>query len=722
MSQEETISYSIPYVVSGPVIDGEITEGEWSGAERVNLIYETSPSQNIPAIVDTEVFMMEDGINFYLAFIAYDPDPDKICSFYRDRDTCWDDDLVGVVIDTFNDERRAFEFFSNPFGVQMDRINIEGSRGGFGGQDNSWNAIWDSAGQVTDEGYVVEIKIPLDQLRFSGGLDKQTWGIELVRYYPRDRRHKLSNNTRDYNLSCYLCQLTKAQGFNQLEEKLNLRFVPAVTGSYSESRQNPNTDEWQDSSKLDVGMDIRWGINQNFYLNATINPDFSQVEADSAQLDVNNTFSLFYPERREFFLEGADYFNTRANLVHTRNIGSPDYGIKLTGKSDVHSFGLFFANDENTNFVIPGNQGSFIALLENKESLNTAYRYSLDVNRNTSLGMIFTDRRADDYSNTVAGIDGNVRIGSSDSVEMQLIRSHTEYPTMIQTFYGQKPVIDDYAYHLSYRHEDNNWSWGGRYTEYGDDFRADMGFITRVDYKEYDISAGHNWRFGPESKFSRFFLGGDFEKSYDESGKKMEEMAGLRINVQGPLQSFMFAGFNIGERFYNGKYFDEKSFFIFGHIRPSGNLEIGADISFGDSIDYFNTRLGKEFSVGPQINMHLGKHFQMVLQHNFQKMEIDGKKLYSTNLSDLRLIYQFGIRSFLRIILQYSDTKRDKALYIFDVDSRSKNLTSQVLYSYKINPQTRFFIGYSDTGYQDDEMSKIGKTNRTLFTKFSYAW
>ena len=111
-------------------------------------------------------------------------------------------------------------------------------------------------------------------------------------------------------------------------------------------------------------MDIRWGINQNFYLNATINPDFSQVEADVAQLNVNNTFSLFYPERREFFLDGADYFNTHAKMVYTRNILSPDYGIKLTGKSEAHTYGLFFTNDKTTNFIIPGNQASFIASLK----------------------------------------------------------------------------------------------------------------------------------------------------------------------------------------------------------------------------------------------------------------------------------------------------------------------------------------------------------------------
>ena len=151
-------------------------------------------------------------------------------------------------------------------------------------------------------------------------------------------------------------------------------------------------------------------------------------------------------------------------------------------------------------------------------------------------------------------------------------------------------------------------------------------------------------------------------------------------------------------------------------------MDIGIDIDYGDHIDFSNTRLGRMFSIGPRIELRIGKHFELDLRHNFERMDIDGERLYSTNLSDLRFTYQFNIRSFLRAIVQYSDTKRDPSLYTYEVDSHSKDLTTQFLYSYKINPQTRFFIGYSDTGFQDDELSKIHKTNRTLFTKFSYAW
>jgi hypothetical protein len=354
-----------------PSIDGKFSEEEWAGASIVHLTNETEPSQNVPALANTEVYIMEDGCNFYLAFLAYDPDPQKIRAFYSDRDTGFDDDRVGVILDTFNDDRRAFQFFSNPFGIQMDGVtNDMGSMGGglpgFG--DFSWNAIWDSAGKITENGFTVEMKIPLDQIRFHAGLEKQIWGIDLVRYYPRDKRHKFSNNVKDYNRSCYLCQLKKAEGFKNLEQGLNLRIVPAVTGTYTKDRPAAGDGKWRDDKELDGGIDIRWGINQNSFLNATINPDFSQVEADVAQLNVNNTYLLYFPERREFFLEGADYFNTPTNLVNSRNISSPDFGIKLTGKHDVHSYGLFFTNDETTNLIIPGNQGSYLVTLNNKRA------------------------------------------------------------------------------------------------------------------------------------------------------------------------------------------------------------------------------------------------------------------------------------------------------------------------------------------------------------------
>jgi hypothetical protein len=495
------------------------------------------------------------------------------------------------------------------------------------------------------------------------------------------------------------------------------------------------TGKWDNSFKLEGGGDIRWGINQDTYLNATINPDFSQVEADVAQLNVNNTYSLYYPEKREFFLEGSDYFNTPASLVHSRNIVSPDFGFKLTGKHDVHSYGLFFTNDVTTNLIIPGREGNTVATLNNTESLNTAVRYRSDLNRDINFGVIFTNRQADDYSatvpgfdgsmihqegdykNTLAGIDGNIRLGKSDTVTMQLMNSHSKYPT---NFYNQKRNINDYAYSIDYSHDDMNWFWSTRYEEYGDDFRADMGFITRVDYNELDLNLGRRWLFGPGSRFNKIFIGSGFELTHDESGKKIGDDFDIRLNVEGPMQSFMFLTYNLGEELYNGVFFDKNSIGLFGRIRPTAGVDISMDMSYGDDIDYLNTRQGKQFSFGPWVDLKLGKHFLASMRHTYQKMDVNGQKLYTTNLSDLRFTYQFTVRSFLRVTVQYSDTKRNKPLYIYNLDSRAKNLTTQLLYSYKITPQTRFFIGYSDTGFQDDMRSDIYKTNRSLFTKISY--
>jgi hypothetical protein len=187
------------------VIDGEIDQEEWKYAAWVTLDNETFPSQNVPALVDTAALMMEDGANFYLAFIASDPEPTKIRAILQRQGCIMGGRFCSIVIDTFNDERRSFEFFANALGVQTDAIYDDVVQN----EDTSWNAIWDSAGKISDKGYTVEMKIPLSQLRFPAGLDKQTWGVDILRFYPRDKRHRLTNNRKDYNLSCYLCQIKR---------------------------------------------------------------------------------------------------------------------------------------------------------------------------------------------------------------------------------------------------------------------------------------------------------------------------------------------------------------------------------------------------------------------------------------------------------------------------------------------------------------------------------
>ena len=296
-------------------IDGVMDEPAWENATIIGVDTETRPGENTPAPVETTAYLIEDGRSLYIAFDARDPDPDAIRAYLRDRDNAFSDDSVGVVLDTYGDERYAFIFMVNALGVQMDMTNDEIN----GNEDTSWDAIWDSAGKITANGYVVEMEIPLSQLRFPDTQEAKTWGVDAVRFYPRSNRHRFANNPLDRNRNCYLCQLGKMEALEGVEPARDLEVTPTLTGIRTETTDDPGTVPLDDDgADVEGGLTVRWGITPDLTANLAINPDFSQVEADVAQLEVNNQFALFFPEKRPFFLEGADYFNTpvQLSLIH----------------------------------------------------------------------------------------------------------------------------------------------------------------------------------------------------------------------------------------------------------------------------------------------------------------------------------------------------------------------------------------------------------------------
>ncbi len=716
---------SIPRSSDKPVIDGRIDKDEWRSANQVKLTTETFPDENVDAPVSTEVFLMEDGETLYVAFIAHEPDVEKIRAYYQDHDKTNGHDLVGIVLDTFNDERQAFEFFANPLGVQRDAINDDVNRR----YNQAWDGLWKSAGKINGTNYSVEMAIPLSQLRFASKGGLQTWGLDLVRLYPRDKNRRFSHVPQDRNIACYLCQIGKAEGFNNLSPSLNLTLIPTITANTSEVREDPLVDDWEkEDSETEVGLDVRWGINQNTYLNATINPDFSQVEADNPQLSVNSTFSLFFEERRTFFLDGSDYFNSRLNIVHTRNIADPDYGAKITGKDGPHTYGVLTARDTVTNFIIPGNQGSNVASLDeadgSTESDITVARYRYDLSEDHTLGVIMTDRRGDDYSNTVTGIDGNFKFTDSDRVEFQALQSSSEYPLAIQVDEEQDAELDDHAFAFQYNHRDRKWNWFARYDDYGKDFRADMGFFTRSDFTKLEFGGRHTW-YLDDFIFGRLFIGGNWDHSHDQDGNELEEEWEGFVSFQdGPKQSFFEFGGGIRERFFEGQFYDENFHFIVGGFRPIPDMRIFFLRDAGEVVDFANNRLGESEFYRTEISYQIGRHMFTELEYINQQFDVDLGELFSASITDLRMTYQFNNNSFLRLTAQYSDVDRNTQFYNDpdDFDQTNKDIATQLLYSYKINALSRFFLGYSDAGFQDDDLTKIEKTNRNFFLKFSYAW
>ena len=319
--QRQVSTFEI-HEASGPIhVDGNLDEDAWKTATAIPLAYEWHPGDNVPPPTKTDVLLTFDRQNLYVGFRAYDPKPGAISAHLTDRDVPFSDDTVGIMIDTFNDQRRAFQFRVNPLGVQMDATNSDVD----GSEDWSWNAIWASEGRITSEGYVIEIAIPFTQLRFPRGSGVQTWGFMASRDWPREDRHRMRTMPTDRGAPCLICQFDKLTGFRDLRPGRNLELDPTITAHQTAERPNfPDGPLKTDDAKIDPGLSMRWGITPNVTVSAAVNPDFSQVEADAAQLAENERFALFYPEKLPFFLEGADFFSTPIDAVFTRTVADPE--------------------------------------------------------------------------------------------------------------------------------------------------------------------------------------------------------------------------------------------------------------------------------------------------------------------------------------------------------------------------------------------------------------
>ncbi len=716
--RSERPAYRVERATSPITVDGVLDEVAWQQATMVELKYETRPKENLPPDVKTETFLTYDGDFLYVGFRAHDPDPSAIRAHLLDRDKAFNDDFVGIVLDTFNDERRAFEFFVNPLGVQMDMFQDDVS----GNEDETWDAIWHSAGKINATGYAVEIAIPWSSLRFPRTEGDQTWGFDALRFYPRSQRARISSHPLDRNISCYLCQESKMTGFSGVTPGKNLELAPTATASRTDRRDDfPRGSFSEGDVESELGLTAKWGITPNLTLNAAVNPDFSQVEADAAQLDVNNQFALFFPEKRPFFLEGADFFDTPFDAVFTRNVADPAWGVKLTGKEGKNGLGVFASRDDRTNLLFPGSNGSRATTLD-FETSDAVLRYRRDLGSSSALGVLLTGREGDGYQNHLAGIDGRYLLGGASSFRAQFLTSRTEYPGSVREQFNQPAgTLEDDAYWLSYDYNARNWFGYGRYEDVGRDFRADMGFMPRVDYTFRLAGGGHIWHLNQHG-FTRAELGADWDRREDQRGQLLEEELEGWVELNGPLQSYMEAYVGRRDRFFNGVTFDETFASTYAEVQPTGDFFLSLFARVADEIDFVNTQAGDLLQFEPTVRYNLGLHLRTVLTHIYQKLDVEGGNLFTANLTQLTTVYQFNVRTFLRAILQYTDIDRTPALYTAaEVDEHTEALFSQLLFSYKLNPQTVLFVGYSDNSLGDQRVD-LTRTDRTLFLKIGYAW
>jgi len=708
--------YLAPYYSSEMQIDGRLDEEAWQHAVTIDIAYETYPAENITAPVKTDVLLFYNDTHLFVGFRAYDPDPPSIRARYNDRDQIFNDDYVLIFMDTFNDERRAFAIRSNPLGVQADDIRLPNSN------SISWDAIYESEGQITDWGYIVEMAIPFNQLRFQRTNGDQVWGINLMRSYPRNVLHRLDAIPLDRNNDSVIAQFIKIKGFQGARPGRNLEIVPSLIGAHTDHRPDfPSGGLERLSRDVQAGVSARWGFTPNLTLNGSVNPDFSQVEADAYQLDINQPFALFYPERRPFFQESADYFRTLKSAVYTRVMRDPLWGLKTTGKEGSNTIGAYFVQDEMTNLIFPGTQGSASTSLDMKNT-STILRYKRDLGGRYTLGLMATDREGKDYANRLFSVDGDIRVTNSDRIQLQIMGSRTLYPDQVAHEHGQdRGEINDHFIAFEWDHNARNWGWWIDYDDVGPGFRADLGFIPMVGFRNVEGGVNYTWYGKPGSWWTMFHMNSELNYYEDYDKKPIRKNASLFLSYSGTMQSRFFFRGNVTQELYNQRTFDLIHFDSFMGLWATRDIWLNISSSFGDRIDYTHTRPGYRLRISPQISLNIGRHLQLSLNHNYENMTVDAGRLYSANISQMTTVYHFNGRMFFRAILQYVHYDYKVQNYAIEIDPEYKQLFSQLLFSYKINPFTVFFLGYSDN-HQAGYDYGLRQTDRTFFTKLSYAW
>lgn len=706
-------------------IDGELNDSGWRGAGKADNFAEHKPGDQTKPPVNTEAFITYDDKNLYVAFICYD-DPKTIRATYCDRDAVGGDDNICLLIDTYGEATWAYEFNVNPYGIQGDYLySIDG------GEDEAFNAIWESMGKVTDSGYQLEIAMPFSSLRFPNK-PEQTWKIDFWRNHPRDNRRQYSWAAYDRDNPCWACQWGVITGINNVTPGHGLELLPTAIGFQSGGlidAGNPNS-EW-DSNNPDGELSIgaKYAVTSNMTAEATINPDFSQVESDVAQIDVNSSFALFYSETRPFFQEGSDLFNTYLNAVYTRSINNPMVAGKVVGRINKTSVAFLTAYDEDSPIIIPLRERSALGLAG--ESVSNILRVRRAVGDESHLGVLLTDRRfTDDGSGSVYGVDGGIRFMNNFKFEFQVLGSHVKElnePDLIDTSFesgiGQMyfdgdahtvaldgESLDGHNIYASLEMETRNMSLDIDYNEESPSFRADNGFVFMNETRSAEITwlyqMYHNTRFvewsGPQLVFGKVwkYRDGTFKDEWVIAKYIAQLTKQTYAQVSGLISREEFRN----KRFNNIKHVDLYVQSIFNRYL---SFELDATHGFHIIRNVYPPIMGKVLEGELAVTARPTERLKITPIIKYYKAVKKG----SNELIDedivvrTKLNYQFTRELYLRFIAQYHDYYRT---WQFDP-----------LITYQLNALTVFYIGSTHNFYDYDGLG-MKQYQQQFFFKLQY--
>ncbi|MCS5621799.1 MAG: carbohydrate binding family 9 domain-containing protein, partial [Nitrospinaceae bacterium] len=529
--------FEITRATGSIIVDADLDDVGWVDAASTDFFLEIQPGDNVDPPDPTEVKVTYDKDNLYVAFMAYS-DPDNIRATLQKRDQAWRDDFVAIIIDAYGDANAAVMVGSNPLGVQMDALN-QGQH-----DDDSYDIIYESAGKITDNGFQVEMAIPFSSLSFPKK-EIQEWKVTFFRSFPRDARHMVTWGGLDRSNPCWLCQLGTLKGIQGIEQKGKLEFLPTLIGSQS-SELDENNALKKGSSEGEVSMGIKYSLSSDRVAEIAINPDFSQVEADEEQIDVNTTFALNYQEKRPFFNEGADLTDTPVSVVYTRSINNPTGVGRIINRGKKDSWLLLSALDEDSPYIVPGEEQSFTSM--GSKSFSNIFRYKRSLNEGSFLGFIATDRRMVDNqgSGSVVGFDTRYRFNDTYQVEFQSVFSHTQEPNDLllissatfgdnHTFAFDGESFSGNALKLEFDRNTEHWRMEVGYDHRTPTFRAENGFVTNANNRR--IFGQSLWIYFPNNFFSQVLGGVHAGVEHNFDGVQKAKYVALFSNLAMPRQT-----------------------------------------------------------------------------------------------------------------------------------------------------------------------------------------
>ncbi|UCC48363.1 MAG: carbohydrate binding family 9 domain-containing protein [Gemmatimonadota bacterium] len=707
---------------TGPIeIDGELDDAGWIDAVRAMDFAEHFPNEGEKPPVESEVWITYDEEALYLAFVAYD-DPGAIRASLRDRDEMWNDDYFGILLDTYADASWAYFLFANPLGVQGDSRWSANA-----GEDASFDIIYYTEAKISNEGYQVEMAIPFKSLRFPNR-DVQTWRVNFWRTWPRDSRAQHTWAGIDRDDPCFLCQFGTLTGIEGVKPGGALELMPAVVASQAgqlRSDEDPGSGIENEDPDGELSLFVRYPFSSGLTTEAAFNPDFSQVESDVAQIDVNRTFALFFPERRPFFQEGGDLFRSPFNVLYTRQFNDPIATGKLIGRMGRTTLAYLAAVDEHSPILLPFQERSFVG--QGGRSISNVARFQQTFLRDSYVGAIVTDRRFDggNGSGTTAGIDGRFRILDNYSIEYQALASYTDEPddpnltedVNSLTFDGGKhtAAFDGESYwghavFLGFERNARTWFFDIDYWASSPTFRADLGFQFQNDFHRATMLQG--LILYPDSRFVDqvipVFVA---QRIWNFDGLRKEDalVGNLEIAWKGDTRT-VFEYVRWRERFAGIDFDNGYNLFVYLRSGFSEMFRPGFYVSHGRRIARFQDPPTMGKGTDAEVWLEFKPLTRWVIEPSLNYSQLDdlvtGDHYFSGYIFRTRTTLQFTREFFLRLVVQYNNF--------------SEELSIEPLLTYRLNPFTLFYIG-STQGYQDfDDPHGLTATRRQYFAKFQY--